>query len=75
METIRCPETSVTTNLRCVISQKSEDVICNRGGSLKSRASINQISHTAGFQLYVENDAAVYEIQPKIGRILPNNFD
>ena len=59
MGPISCPETSVTTNLHCVTSQKSEDVICNRGGSLKSRTSINQLSQGAGFQLYVENDAGV----------------
>jgi hypothetical protein len=55
----------VTTNLRCVTSQKSEDVICNRGGSLKSRTSINQLSNDAGFRLYVENVADIYEIQLK----------
>jgi len=33
---IGCPETSVTINLRCVIFQKSGDLIYTTGGSLKS---------------------------------------
>jgi len=74
MVPICCPETSVTTKLRCVTSQKSEDVICNRGGNLKSRTSINQLSHEAGFRLYVENEADVYELQPKKWTFLINIF-
>ena len=37
MGPIGCTETSVTTSLRCVTSQKSEDIVYTAGESLKSR--------------------------------------
>jgi hypothetical protein len=65
MGPVGCPETSVTTNLRWVTSQKSEDLIY-RGGSVKSRKIGHIEIHKKAVQFHLLSRHAVASCEPVI---------
>jgi hypothetical protein len=75
MGPLRCPEMSVTTNLRCVTSQKSEDVICNRGGSLKLPTTLINYQMTPVSACMWKMMQIFTKYSLKSGSILPKFFD